>query len=115
MQTIAASFLAGIPQKADLGVLANGYLFQVRVKRVNLKTPENPCYVYEIEENSWKTYVKHLKLEMGMTIVFAKNPFDWLWLMAFDNDGMAHTDVQFHGANRLRRVQLPIAYNDRSK
>ena len=115
MQTIAASFLAGIPKKADLGVLANGNLFQVRVNRVNLKTPENPCYAYEIEDNSWKTCVKHLKLEMGMTIVFAKNIFDRLWLMAFDNDGMAHTDVQFHGANRLRRVQLPIEYNDRSK
>ena len=103
MQTIAASFLAGIPQKADLGVLANRYLVQVRVNRVNLKTPENPCYAYEIEDNSWKTCVKHLKLEMGMT------------LMAFDNDGMAHTDVQFHGANRLRGVQLPIEYNYRSK
>ena len=86
-------FLGRNTKKADLGVLANGNLFQVRVNRVNLKTPENPCYAYEIEDNSWKTCVKHLKLEMGMTIVFAKNPFDRLWLMAFDNDGMTHKDV----------------------
>lgn len=115
MQTIDGSFLEGVAENTKLGVSANGYQFQMSVHRVNQGTDENPKYAYEIGNASWKSLVKNLRLEMGMTIVFAKTPTNWLWLMAFNLDGKAHTHAYFHGANRLRRTQLKLEFDEKGK
>lgn len=56
----------------------------------------------------------NLGLEPGTTCVFTKNVGHSLWLDAFEDDGTMITQGIFKGAATLRRMQLPLAWNEES-
>ena len=54
-------------------------------------------------------------IEPGTTCVFTKNVGYSLWFGAFEDDGTMITQGIFKGAATLRRVQLPLEWNEESK
>ena len=71
--------------------------------------------MYRLLGDTWITLVDNLGLEPGSTCVFTKDVGHSLWLDVFDENGTMITQGIFKGAATLRRVQLPLEWNEESK